>query len=324
MQRLTVRRLVLSVMLLAAVCAAGTARAAEIILYDGLDFEGQRMTLTQSSPSLDTFAYRTESVKVISGTWKLYRNFNYGVSAGPSVTLTPGEYRNLGDVGFPVNRLASVRLFVERPTTRPGATQTCTGPYRTYFSQNGRLVCKWTCGRNSHPDEARNRCSCDSGYVGRGTDRSGRVRCLARSGTVVPSRQTRYIVNGAIALGVANRNGFRTDTEAYFAKCLVAGHMVNTRKKGIIPRVPECRVRFFARRSLAPGWRMVDAQVRFARPRAADAAVEDGHCGRSVCQLSGRQQMPPIRLRALESVQLISITLVGPAGRNWREAFARR
>lgn len=325
MRPLTIRRFVLVIALLAAGLYAGAARAAEIMLYSGRNFSGFSMRLTKSTRNLGNFDNQANSVRVVSGTWILYYEPNYGVTASrPSLTLPPGNYPNLNDAGFFGYQLSSVRLNVAgRPTIPPGTAQACTGPYRTYFSQNGRLVCKWTCGRNSHPDEARNRCSCNRGYVGRGTDRAGRVRCLARSGTVAPTGTQRYTVNGAIALGVANRNGFRTDTEAYNGKCLVAGDMVNTRKKRISLRVPECHVRFFARRSLAPGWRMVDAQVRFARPRAADAAVEDGHCGRSLCQLSGRQQMPPIRLRTLESVRLISITLEGPAGRNWQEAFAR-
>ena len=44
---------------------------------------------------------------------------------------------------------------------------------------------------------------------------------------------------------------------------------------------------------------MVDAQVQFARPRAANPAFPDGHCGESICQLAGSQQMPPIRLSEL-------------------------
>lgn len=74
----------------------------------------------------------------------------------------------------------SVTQQAEKRPAPGSLTQACTGPYRILLGQS----CKWTCGPNSSPDEARNQCSRNSGYVGRGTDRRGRVRCVASSGLI--------------------------------------------------------------------------------------------------------------------------------------------
>lgn len=128
MRRSISYRLILSALLLAAVCAAGTVQAGEIILYDGRNFSGRAVTLTQSWPNLGDFDNKASSVRVISGTWKLYRNANYGVtSSRPSLTLTPGEYPNLRHVGFPRNRLSSVRLIAGQgqPPPPPAISEDC-------------------------------------------------------------------------------------------------------------------------------------------------------------------------------------------------------
>ena len=287
---------------------ASPAQAAEISLYDHTNFGGQVVSLTQSTPNLGYFDNRASLVRVISGTWRLYRDTNYQSNNGPSVLLDPGNISNMKYAGFRRNRLSVVRLMQETKRLPSCTMRLCTGPNQVAVGWRGM----WRCGR-----------------VKSGVDRLGRRLCFGRElarGHVT----SRYTVNGAIALAVANRNGFRTSAGSYQsdARCVVAGHLVIVRKKFRPPPVPltvtSCNVRFFEGRRLASGWRMVDARVRYAR--AVDGNF--GRCriirGRNVCRLSGLQQMPPIAVSTLQSVELLSITLEGPRGRNWLDAFARR
>lgn len=121
MKRPAMRRLVFVIALLAATFSASAARAAEIILYDGRNFGGQSVTLNQSAPDLDAdnFDNKVSSVRVISGTWEVFRDDNFQSNHGPSKILPPGEYPNLSHVGFHRNRMSSVRLIGNAPPLPP-------------------------------------------------------------------------------------------------------------------------------------------------------------------------------------------------------------
>jgi hypothetical protein len=90
----------LSCLLLAA--SAGAAWAAEIILYDHKNFGGRSLTLRASVPDLDDYSFdnKASAVRVISGTWELFRDDGYQSDHGPSKVLGPGDYPNLAYVGF--------------------------------------------------------------------------------------------------------------------------------------------------------------------------------------------------------------------------------
>ncbi len=156
----------------AAMCGgAGVAGAAEIILYDFFDFGGQSVTLTDSAPDLrdQNFDNDLESFRVISGTWRIHRDANYQDNSGPSLTVGPGDYPNIEQLGYPQDRMSSVRLIVD-----PVAAS-CPAPYQTPNSQG--VACTFTCAPGTVPDQASGQCVCQQGYVVVGADNQGRRIC---------------------------------------------------------------------------------------------------------------------------------------------------
>jgi hypothetical protein len=86
---------------------AGTARA-DMTIYDHRGFTGESRVITGDIADLeDTGFDNTVSAVIIrSGTWTFFRDDDF---EGESVTLGPGQYPNLDDVGFPRNKLSSIR-----------------------------------------------------------------------------------------------------------------------------------------------------------------------------------------------------------------------
>ena len=156
----------------AAMCGgAGGVGAAEIILYDFFDFGGQSVTLTDSAPNLGAYNFDNdlESFRVISGTWRIHRDANYQDNSGPSLTAGPGDYPNIEQLGYPQDRMSSVRLLVD-----PVAVS-CPAPYQTPNSQG--VACTYTCASGTVPDQASGQCVCQQGYVVVGADDQGRRIC---------------------------------------------------------------------------------------------------------------------------------------------------
>jgi hypothetical protein len=89
-----------------------SAWAAKIILYDHRNFESRSLTLHENVADLDDYDFDNEvsAVKVISGTWELFRDDNYELNHGPSKVLGPGEYPNLSHVDFKRNKLSLLRM----------------------------------------------------------------------------------------------------------------------------------------------------------------------------------------------------------------------
>lgn len=320
---------------------AGAVGAGEIILYAGINFTGDPVRLTQSTPDLGNFDNRANSVRVVSGSWELFYDANFQSDFGPSKVLTPGDYPNLNTAaaGFFSGRLSSVRLFVERPTTLPGAVQTCTGPYRVVLGQR----CMWACGPNSSPDETGNRCSCNSGYVGRGTDSRGRVRCLASAGTLVPTpapADAIYNVPGGAAFEVARANGFSfyVDTPAGdTAECayqIMPGGALGlnvTYEISLIPglrRVGDvCVFRMFGSRQLAAGWSFfgrIDPDSDVCGAGWLEF-INESYAENPAFQISILADVnykPSLGRNCLIHRWTISrFRLRGPAGADWRNAF---
>ena len=163
----------LSLLLLAT--SAGSAWAAEIILYDHKNFGGRSVTLRGSVPDLDGYNFdnKASAVRVISGTWELFRDDDYQSNHGPSKVLGPGNYPNLSYVGFKRDKLSSVRLISS------GDDQTqpyCQGPYRVP-TNDGR--CVWSCSQGTKPGPS-GECECRRGLVETARDIYGRRVCTAQ------------------------------------------------------------------------------------------------------------------------------------------------
>ena len=80
-------------LIVAAVALAGTAQAAEIIIYKQPNFGGEQLTLRDASGNLGArFTDQASSAVVRSGRWELCTQPNF---QGDCVTLGPGEYSTL-------------------------------------------------------------------------------------------------------------------------------------------------------------------------------------------------------------------------------------
>ncbi len=78
-----------------------------VILYEHSEFRGNRLTVTQATPNLgESWNDRVSSFRILDGYWTFYKDDNYN---GRNVTLGPGNYRWVKDVGFPNDALSSLR-----------------------------------------------------------------------------------------------------------------------------------------------------------------------------------------------------------------------
>jgi hypothetical protein len=158
----------------------GEAAAQEIILYDNRSLGGRSLTLHGSAPDLDQYNWDNDvdSIRVISGTWEIYRDDNYGHHNGPSFVLSPGDYPDIShNPGFPRNRMSSVRLVEANGSNNGnngnGNTQNCPSPYHVLTS-DGR--CVWSCAPSTQPGSS-GECVCQQGLVESGQDQFGRRVC---------------------------------------------------------------------------------------------------------------------------------------------------
>ena len=87
--------------------AAGAASAQQIIFFELSDFNGRRFGVNESVANMSSggFNDRASSVVVRSGNWQLCTDAYF---RGRCVTLNPGEYRNLGQIGL-ANQISSAR-----------------------------------------------------------------------------------------------------------------------------------------------------------------------------------------------------------------------
>ena len=86
---------------------AGAAGAQQIIFFELPDFNGRRYAVNDSVSNMASggFNDRASSVVVRTGSWQLCTDAYF---RGRCVTLNPGEYRNLGQVGLS-NQISSAR-----------------------------------------------------------------------------------------------------------------------------------------------------------------------------------------------------------------------
>ena len=155
-----------------------SAQQPTIILYDFEDFDGRSLTLNESAPDLDDYNWDNdvESLRILSGTWEIYRDDDYGSRNGPSFVLSPGDYPDIAqNPGFPGDRMSSVRLVEVGQQPLPPPAQ-CPAPYRVQTS-DGR--CVWSCSQGTQPDPASDECVCQPGFTETGQDQFGRRVCTA-------------------------------------------------------------------------------------------------------------------------------------------------
>lgn len=87
---------------------AGAARA-QLILFEGPDFQGSKLTLRTAEPNLadSDFAGRAMSLIVQNGTWEICSEPNF---AGDCQEVAPGPYEHLGRFA---RAIASIRAVSE-------------------------------------------------------------------------------------------------------------------------------------------------------------------------------------------------------------------
>lgn len=86
---------------------AGTVSAAEVTVYELLNFGGESFDATGDQPNVGAqWNEKISSIKVKSGTWRFYEDINYG---GRYWDLRPGEYSSVGSVGIPDDSISSFK-----------------------------------------------------------------------------------------------------------------------------------------------------------------------------------------------------------------------
>ncbi|MEZ5669683.1 MAG: beta/gamma crystallin-related protein [Alphaproteobacteria bacterium] len=112
----------------ATLCTSIAAQAAEAILFDGNNCTGQYRMLDRSVGNFDQIGFdnRVNSLMVITGAFRFYRDANYGEGNGPSFQLGPSGYTetcwSLADAAqgnFPNDRMSSAQLLQDSQGPQP-------------------------------------------------------------------------------------------------------------------------------------------------------------------------------------------------------------
>ncbi len=109
-----------------AICAATAASAADLTLYTDGDFQGRPLNVIIDMHQLGSMNFndRASSVVIEKGAWVLCTDEDFG---GKCVTLEPGRYGSLGEMGLD-DTITSVRrrdavspgVFSDAPAATPG------------------------------------------------------------------------------------------------------------------------------------------------------------------------------------------------------------
>lgn len=188
--RISMRPLALFWLIVLASAAHRSADAAEVILYDFVNFGGASITLTDSAPDLDAYNFDNdvESIRVISGIWSFHRDDNFQNGNGPPITLGPGDYPNIQALNFPADRMSSVRLIQDDQPPPPDPVS-CPQPY--LVPSNGS--CVFDCAVGTVPDAASRQCVCAQGFTEAGTDERGRRICGPYTVAPPPLQQAHWV-----------------------------------------------------------------------------------------------------------------------------------
>lgn len=103
----TVRKALYVLLLVFFVMSAttGTVSAAEVIVYEHVNFGGESLDATSDQPDVG-LNDKISSIKVMSGTWRFYEYPNY---RGRYWDLGPGEYSSVESAGIPDNLISSFK-----------------------------------------------------------------------------------------------------------------------------------------------------------------------------------------------------------------------
>jgi len=303
-----------------------------VILFDNTNFNGSGRLLTAAEPNFDNidFDNDTESVRVLNGTWTLYRDANYGAPPDrPSVTLGPGDYPDIANVPgyppgtFPGDLMSSAMPVAGAPPPPPPQDDPppppppeCNPTYQFLDTSVNPPVCRFNCHQSTQPDPASGQCVCLPGTVEAGQLNDGRRYCLGNPGNQQPpATETRYDVPAAQAIGYAQQRGWGFSTQVSGpTACIQAGNQVILMPNpALLGQQVTCTATFFANRQLAPGWRFESYQAQAMQ----GTYTPTGLVGQLPFTLN--LTVPNGLMQGLAVVN--TIRLYGPSGRNWQEAF---
>jgi len=269
----------------------GLAAAPKITLYKNTNFSGGFRDITGEASNLGQLGFdnETSSLIVHSGIWTLYRNSNFGETPDrPSVTIGPGQYANIEAIGFPGDKLSSVRGAVEITTD---TLQSCPAPYMTRSASGG---CEFSCADGTVPDPANDSCACQEGFTEIGSDNLGRRRCAASlpsataaTGTLAPAElgqvlprttpeqppaESDYVVSAGQAFRLASQTGFQFRADGT-GDCSIYTDIDGIHLKHEATPVPiptptvlaldetYCGYSLFGGRALNAGWRIIGSNL---------------------------------------------------------------
>lgn len=124
----TLKRLTAALATGAALILPIAANAAEAILFDGNNCSGQYRMLDRSVSDFNQIGFDNEvnSLMVVTGTFRFYRDANYGEGNGPSFQLGPSGYSetcwSLNDASqgnFPNDRMSAAQLIQDGGDPQP-------------------------------------------------------------------------------------------------------------------------------------------------------------------------------------------------------------
>ncbi len=98
---------ILCLILAFGILTAGNAAAARVVVYEHIDFGGDKLdTKFDKSYVGASWNDKISSIKVKSGTWRFYEHANY---EGRYWDLGPGDYSWVEDVGIPNDLISSFK-----------------------------------------------------------------------------------------------------------------------------------------------------------------------------------------------------------------------
>ncbi|MEQ9812381.1 MAG: hypothetical protein RLO50_06340, partial [Azospirillaceae bacterium] len=162
----------------------GGPPTALIFLFDNAGFASNQSyrALTQSEADFGRIGFdnRVAAVRVVRGTWQLFRNAGYGETPDrPSVTLPVGSYENIALLpGYPPNTFPPDLMSsagVVSQAVEPPPPADCPAPYLVPSTTSGQ--CQLVCGAGTVPAPGGQSCQCQQGLVATGQDGQGRLTC---------------------------------------------------------------------------------------------------------------------------------------------------
>jgi hypothetical protein len=201
---------------------------------------------------------------------------------------------------------------------QPEQPPNCPPPYQYLDSSVNPPACAWNCHQSTQPDPASGQCVCLPGTVEAGFLNDGRRYCLADPATQQPppAREVIHTVPADQAIAYAMQRGwsFSAQPSVAQATCLVAVNQVILMPNPALGGQPlACTATMFANGQLAPGWRFASYDARALIGQYAPTGLT--------------AQLPfQLQIRVPTSLQqgiavIDTLTLYGPEGADWREAF---